>query len=151
MGVVVVGVDLSETSTLALREAIREAGWRDASVLVLYVLQMPAYAAVEFGAMEIDLGEIRSAGTKALEEHLGEIERTYEGGFPVSVASEVAIGHTGSRILQAATDHDAELVVLGSRGLGGFRGLMVGSVTTYAVHHLRRPLLVVPAVDDGEG
>lgn len=150
MGVVVVGMDLSETSTLAFREAIREAVWREASVLVLYVLQMPAYAAVEFGAMEIDLGEIRSAGTTALEEHLAEIESTYDGGFPVPVDSEVEIGHTGSRILQTATDHDAELVVLGSRGLGGFRGLMVGSVTTYAVHHLRRPLLVVPAVDDEE-
>lgn len=148
MGVVVVGVDLSENSTLAFREAVREAVWRDASLVVLYVLQMPAYAAVEFGAMEIDLGAIRDAGIVALDEHLAEIEATYDGGFPIPVNSEVAIGHTGSRILQAATEHDAELVVLGSRGLGGFRGLMVGSVTTYAVHHLRTQLLVVPAIDD---
>ena len=147
MGVVVVGVDLSETSTRALHEAIREAVWRSATVKVLHVVTLPAYAAVELGAMVSALDAIREAGEEAIERHLAEVESTYDGGFPVSVELSVVLGHTGTQILQAAIENDAELVVLGSRGLGGFRGLMIGSVTNYAVHHLRTPLLVVPAVE----
>ncbi len=151
MGVVVVGVDLSPTSTSALREAVIEAQWRQCSVVVLYVLTMPAIAAVEFGAMSIDLEEIRRAGKEALDAHLAEVEASYDGGFPVDVEAQVVIGHTGTKILETAEDTNAELVVLGSRGLGGFRGLMVGSVTTYAIHHLRTRLLVIPADDSDLG
>ncbi len=147
MGVVVVGVDLSATSTRALREAIVEAQWRNCSVVALYVLTMPAIAAVEFGAMSIDLEEIRRSGQRALDTHIAEVAATYDGGFPVDVVARVVIGHTGTQILEAAEETDAELVVLGSRGLGGFRGLMVGSVTTYAIHHLQTRLLVIPADD----
>lgn len=145
MGVVVVGVDLSSTSTVALHEAIQEAVWRNCSVHVLYVLTMPAYTAFEPGAIRFDLDTMQHAAEAVLEEHLATIEAGYVDGFPVDVVSDVVIGHTGTQILRAATEHDAELVVLGSRGLGGFRGLMVGSVTTYAVHHLECRLLVVPA------
>ena len=148
MGVVVVGVDLSSTSTVALHEAIREATWRDCSVYVLYVLTMPAYTGFEPGSIRFDLDTMQRAGEEVLEEHLAAVEATYEGGFPVEVAQQVTIGHTGTQILRAAAEHDAELVVLGSRGLGGFRGLMVGSVTTYAIHHLQCRLLVVPAENE---
>ena len=96
---------------------------------------------------KIDLEEIRRSGQEALDAHVADVAATYDGGFPVDVVTRVVIGHTGTQILEAAEDTDAELVVLGSRGLGGFRGLMVGSVTTYAIHHLRTRLLVIPAHD----
>jgi nucleotide-binding universal stress UspA family protein len=47
-------------------------------------------------------------------------------------------------------DYDVVLTVVGSRGYGGFRGLVVGSVTTYLVHHLDSPLLIVPPVASDE-
>lgn len=148
MGVVVVGMDMSETSTQALHEAVREAVWRDATVQVLHVINLPAYLAIELGVMVPDLGAIREAGEEAIERHVAEAATSYDDGFPVSVETKVVLGHAGTQILEAAAEHDAELVVLGSRGLGGFKGLMIGSVTTYAVHHLQTPLLIVPAADD---
>ena len=63
------------------------------------------------------------------------------------VEAKVVLGHTGVKLIEVAEDGEdgpAELVVLGSRGLGGFKGLLLGSVTTYAVHHLTCRLLVVP-------
>ncbi len=150
MGVVVVGVDRSETSTNALKEALSEASWRDASVVVAYVMQMPAYASAEIGIAAINLTEVREAGVVVLDEYLAEVEASIEGGFPVPVDAEVLMGHAGFQILDCARRHEADLVVLGSRGLGGVKGLLLGSVTTYAVHHIRRPLLVVPDVEDDE-
>jgi len=148
MGVVVVGVDRSETSTGALRQAIREAQWRGASVLVGYVVQRPMYVPVEMGAAMMDSLDVEGVGADAIASYLAEVEASFAGGFPVTVESVVLVGHAGHQILELARQRDAELIVLGSRGFGGVKGLLLGSVTTYAVHHVRRPLLVVPG---GEG
>lgn len=147
MSVVVVGVDRSTTSTLAFREAMREAAWRDASVVVAYAVQRPVYAASGFGATAVmESFDVKGAGETAISEYLAEIEATFDDGFPVPVTAEVLVGHAGHQLLELARRRDADLVVLGSRGLGGVKGLLLGSVTTYAVHHIRRPLLVVPAL-----
>lgn len=150
MGVVVVGVDRSETSTNAFREAVREATWRQGSVVVGYAVQRPAYMSIEVGAAMIDSFDVEAVAEEALNEYLAEVEATFDGGFPVPVLSEVLVGHAGFQILDLARRHEADLVVLGSRGLGGVKGLLLGSVTTYAVHHIRRPLLVVPDMEDDE-
>jgi len=149
MSVVVVGVDRSETSTKALREAIREATWRGASVVVGYAVQRPVYATVELGAMVVDSVDVESIGAEALAAYLADVEATFAEGFPVTVESEVLVGHAGHQLLELARRREADLIVLGSRGLGGVKGLLLGSVTTYAVHHVRRPLLVVPGTPEG--
>ena len=42
----------------------------------------------------------------------------------------------------------ADMLVLGSRGLGGFRGLLLGSIGQQCVHHSRCPVVIVPPPDD---
>ena len=148
MSVVVVGVDLSVGSMRALREGLREAAWRDASVVAVYAVPVPAYAGIE-GAYGFSRDEIRSAAHEALEERLAEFRVEHPEFAETPIETRVSVGHAGTKILEAAGDLDADLVVLGSRGLGGFKGLLVGSVTTYAVHHLHRPLLIVPAAHEG--
>jgi nucleotide-binding universal stress UspA family protein len=57
--------------------------------------------------------------------------------------------HPVAALERAATDHDAGLVVVGTRGLGGFSGLRLGRVPFQLVHHLGRPLVMVPRSSDG--
>lgn len=147
MSVVVVGIDGSGTARAALREAVTQAAWRNASVVAVHVVHFPA--AMGFDAAMIDFESLRTAGQIVLDEEIDGLKDEYPDGLPVNVASEIRLGHTGSELLNLSETEDLDVVltIVGSRGYGGFRGLVVGSVTTYLVHHLRSPLLIVPQVD----
>lgn len=150
MGTIIVGLDGSDTARAAFAEAILEAQWRDAELLALHVMAYSASVGLEVG-IGPDLMELKKRGEASLEAELNKLEAGYEGGFPVRVEARVALGHAGAELVHAAEqtgDGGAELVVLGSRGLGGFKGLLLGSITTYAVHHCKSRLLIVPALSE---
>lgn len=144
-----VGLDGSNTARRAFREAVSEAEWRDCNILAVNVVVFALVAGHELGMADIE--ELKAGGHAFLDKELAELENEYDGGFPVTIDRHVAVGHTGVELIKAAEGAEggphADLVVLGSRGHGGFRGLLLGSVTTYAVHHLPCRLLIVPAED----
>jgi len=145
MGRIVVGIDGSETARLAFEEAVRQAQWRESDVHAVHVIQYPA--SLEYGAGYIDLENLKKAGTTFCEAEVEKLAQGYGGEFPVPVTSEVVIGHSGVEISRIAANdggEPADLVVVGSRGLGPVRSVVLGSVTTYLVHHLDVPVLVVP-------
>lgn len=149
---IIVGIDGSETSRRAFHEAIREASWRDGRVTAVHCVQMPFVGGLE--APVYDPSILVGHGKAFADHELEKLEATYAGGFPVLVDAVVMQGHVGGSIVSLAEGRDgaepAELVVLGSRGYGALRGVILGSVTTYAVHHLACPLLVVPPVESSE-
>ncbi len=149
MAVVVVGVDGSETSRAAVREAVRQASWRDASVCLLHTVHFPA--SMGFETSMLDMDSLRAAGNAVIDDEIARLEADYPDGLPVEVTSVVRLGHAGSELITIGDDEgfDVVLTVVGSRGYGGFRGLLVGSVTTYLVHHLETPLLIIPPVAEG--
>jgi nucleotide-binding universal stress UspA family protein len=53
------------------------------------------------------------------------------------------MGRVAGEILAAASDHNADIIVMGSRGLGEFAALMIGSVTHNVLHAATCPVLVV--------
>jgi nucleotide-binding universal stress UspA family protein len=53
------------------------------------------------------------------------------------------VGHPVDTILHVAKDRGADLIVLGSRGLGGFKRLLLGSVSNGVLHHAPCPVLIV--------
>lgn len=154
MPFVVVGLDGSQCSRKAFHEAVREATWREAELLVVHVVSYPVMSGYEFSA-RIDLDALQSSGYSFVDNELAELAAEYDGSIPVAIERRVVMGHTGVEMMRAAEGEgrddgeSAVLVVLGSRGYGGFRGLMLGSVTTYAAHHLTCTLLVVPADSGG--
>ena len=54
-------------------------------------------------------------------------------------------------LLAAADEEDADLIVVGSRGLGGFPQLLLGSTSTQLAQHSSRPVTIVPSGAAGNG
>ena len=72
-------------------------------------------------------------------------ERAQNAGFvATSVAVEAEHG-VAEAIIDAAEEHDAMLIVMGTRGNTGIRSLLLGSVSHSVAHHAHRPLLIVPS------
>ncbi|MFF7250208.1 universal stress protein [Embleya sp. NPDC008237] len=135
---IVVGVDGSRRSEPAVAYAFDEAARRGAGVVAVQVRQ-PASGLVASLAMpeEIKEGRIRLAETLA-----GWTEK-----YPdVPVRREVTVGHPVRTLVKAA-EH-ALCLVVGSRGVGGFRGMLLGSVSQGLIHHARCPLVVVTTVPE---
>jgi nucleotide-binding universal stress UspA family protein len=62
---------------------------------------------------------------------------------PSSITVRAVVGLPAEAILEAAAD--ADLLVVGSRGAGGFKRLLMGSVSTQVTHHAACPVVVIPA------
>jgi nucleotide-binding universal stress UspA family protein len=141
MGTIVVGVDGSEGSLAALRFAIEEAKIRGVEVKAVNAWHVPpAVYGGGWAPTGIDFDEFRNLAEAALERTLE------EAGARASGASVTAILREGqpADVLCAEAPNADDLLVVGSRGLGGFRGLLLGSVSQQAVHHSACPVVVVP-------
>jgi nucleotide-binding universal stress UspA family protein len=133
---IVVGIDGSDNAKEALRWAARQAGYTGASLDVVGAWEFPAtYGWVAIPSEDLDLAGFAQ---KAIDEALADV---YEGNVPASVSSRVIQGHAAEVLVEASKG--AELLVVGSRGYGGFTDALLGSVSTYAVHHAHGPVTVV--------
>jgi nucleotide-binding universal stress UspA family protein len=65
------------------------------------------------------------------------------GGTIPEITVSVAVGNPAEELVKAS--RDADMLVVGSRGSGGFGGLLVGSVSSQVPHHAACPVLVIPA------
>jgi len=136
---IVVGVDGSECSLLALEFAIERAANRPAPVRVLRAPVPP----IGRRAPDRDPAEI----TRAEQARLDELLAGWRQRWPaVELTAEVVAG-TPAEALVAAS-RTARLAVVGSRGLGGFRGLLLGSVSQQLMQHGECPVAVVRELPD---
>lgn len=143
MGVLVVGVDGSAGSRDALRWAVDEARLRDDVVRAVLVFQYApvgwAFAVEGIPAPALPYEEFEQEATKALATTVGEVAGDVD---DVTIEQVVVEGPAAQSLIDAA--QDAELLVIGSRGFGGFRGLLLGSVSQQCVHHATCPVVVLP-------
>lgn len=132
---IVVGVDGSAQADRALAVAVDEAR-RHGSRLEILLAYAPMPSAVVAGTHE-GLDELRARARDNLEQVLARAPST-EG---LAVEATTVPGEA-ARVLIEASRH-ATVLVVGSRGLGGFSGLLLGSVSTKCVHHAACSVLVV--------
>jgi nucleotide-binding universal stress UspA family protein len=141
---IIVGLDGSGHSQLALEWAMKEAVIRHAPLTVLTVDQAVAgyYRGVavdpEAPARTAEAGQAAQVETdKAL--------AGLEGPHPESVMVTAVHGFPVEELLKAAGD--ADMIVLGSRGAGGFTRLLMGSVASQVAQHAHCPVIIVPPED----
>jgi nucleotide-binding universal stress UspA family protein len=146
MGMIVVGVDGSEGGQAALRFAAEEAALRGAKLRVVCVWQVPtaAYGGVRGVAANHVLGESRARDIAA--QALKEATRLEPS---VDRESHAALGQPAHVLVQES--QEADLLVVGSRGLGGFKSLLLGSVGQQCIHHAACPVVVIPPERDSVG
>jgi nucleotide-binding universal stress UspA family protein len=144
---IVVGVDGSETSRHALRWAAEEAKSHGSQLHVVHAWEVPAPAvAVGVGRRtappEGQHDEASRLVADVVRDELGEAP-------PGDVRTSIGRGAAAGVLLDAA--RDADLLVVGSRGLGGFRGLLLGSVSSKMAAHAPCPVVIVrPAAPQDE-
>jgi len=141
METIVVGVDGSEGGTAALQFAVEEAALRKAKLRIVSAWEVPAAVYGSGFAPPIDAGTLEALGGR-MQELADEAAETVKKLQPTVEVEAVAVaGQPADVLLEQAAG--AGLIVVGRRGLGGFKTLLLGSVSQQVVHHASCPVVVV--------
>lgn len=136
MNRIVVGLDSSEGSERALRWALDEAELRGAELELVHSFPPPEMVALPAVVTLPSDDELRKGAEEIIDQALTNVG----GPRDVPVVRTVRSGGAASVLCEAA--EGADLLVVGARGLGGFRGLLLGSVTHQVVAHAPCPVVV---------
>jgi nucleotide-binding universal stress UspA family protein len=134
MGVIVVGIDHSAEAKAALRFALQEARLRRARLLVVQAID-------SFGtypSLAVDVSAVHRAAEELVENVTSDVNGEAD---DVEIERRVVEGAPGAALV--AESRGAELLVVGSRGHGGFAGLLLGSVSQQCAHHAACPVVIV--------
>ena len=144
MSGIVVGVDGSGHSQRALEWAMNEAAIRHVPLTVLTVHPsiVGYFGGVVTSAEDLALTEEVKAAVKA---EADKVLTELSGPHPESVTVRAMHGFPVEELVNASKE--ADLIVLGSRGVGGFTRLMLGSTADQVVRHAHCPVTIVPAED----
>lgn len=137
---IVVGIDGSAASTAALRWAVDEARLRGAHVEAWHAWHAGAPADPFAPSAPVDEHAAEAAARAALDTAVDAVD-TRDLKEPVERVLVRAIA--ASALLDAA--RRADLLVVGTRGVGGFAGLLLGSVSQHVISHADCPVVVIPA------
>ncbi len=141
---IIVGVDGSSESIGALRWAIEEARLRNTGVRAVHVWKFPPLLSTGdpfvlgsgLDPLLTEPSELRKLAEARLADAVAQATPD-----PAGVGQEVVEGHPAESLVEAAKGE--ELLVVGSRGRGGFGGLLLGSVSHACAHHARCPVVIV--------
>jgi nucleotide-binding universal stress UspA family protein len=138
---IIAGIDGSAHSPLVLEWAIKEAALRNTAITVITIDNVPANpwtgnpTLLPGETAELErIEKIAEELTHQVTSRLGERR-------PPSVSVRAAAGYPAKELIDAS--EDADLVVVGSRGAGGFARLLLGSVSSQVVQHAHCPVVVV--------
>ena len=139
---ITVGIDGSAHSTYALEWAIKEAAVRHTPVTVLTVHLVPASGwtgnPITLPQDAVDVANARQAAEEMTLKATSQLGAAQ----PSSVTVRAISGFPVQELIEAS--RTADLMVVGSRGAGGFARLMIGSVSSQVVHYAHCPVVVVP-------
>ena len=134
---VVLAYDGSEFSLRALQRAKAIAERFEATLWLVHVFRNPSDL-LGYTDFEKLYAKRKSAAQATLDDALQKLGRT---SFPAKM--ELKEGHETESILKVAEHCKADLIVMGTRGLGAVKGFLVGSVSRKVIHYASCPVMVV--------
>jgi nucleotide-binding universal stress UspA family protein len=143
MSGIIVGVDSSGHSQRALEWAMKEAAIRHAPLTVLTVHEAVRGYYTSSPAVFPDDSTRTEEAQQAADAEAKEVLAGLDGPHPESVTVRAVHGFPVEELVNAG--RDADMIVLGSRGAGGFSRLLMGSTASQVVQHALCPVLIVPA------
>lgn len=159
-GTIVVGVDGSPGSDAALHWALTEARLRGSEVRAVHVYQPPRSALGDAAAggpgvapAVLSAEESERLWSATEREARGVVEEALrragaDAAAGLEVRQEAVEGPAAQTLIEAG--RGAELLVVGSRGRGGFLGLLLGSVSQQCAQHPPCPVVILPPPEEGE-
>jgi len=142
MATIVVGVDSSDGAKRALAFALEEARLRGATLRAVYAWSfapIAASAGMFAPPVEVDFAEFEESANRTLQAVLDEVVGADSG---VAIERNAVEGAAAQVLTEESKT--ADLLVVGSRGHGGFAGLLLGSVSQQIAHHAACPVVIVP-------
>jgi nucleotide-binding universal stress UspA family protein len=141
MSGITVGIDGSDHSIRALEWAVNEAAVRNTPLTVLTVHLVPQSGWTGSPIIVPQDAEELEKERQAAEEMTLKVTSQLGEARPASVAVRAVNGFPAQQLIEAS--READLMVVGSRGAGGFAKLVAGSVSDQVVHHAHCPVVVV--------
>ena len=146
-----IAFDGSEPSKHALDEGVILASTIGAKITILSVVprvMMPVFPDEGFGAAPITAAQdltdyqdkMKAIYSKSLEEAKIDIEKAFPN---IELTTILMEGRPSSTIAEAAEEQDVDLIVIGSRGIGGITGWILGGTSRKVVESCTRPILVI--------
>ena len=133
---IIVPADGSENGKRALEHALAIVKRNDAELILVHVANI--VSAISGGYVSEQIAEdMEETGKKILSEVAEDVPAD------MKVKCVFEVGSPGPAVLAVAKKYDADLIVMGSRGLGPLKGLFMGSVSSYVTSHSTCPVLIV--------
>ena len=138
---ILVPVDRSESSKRALEYALKLANSNKSKVTILHVVE-PLSSVPE---TEVAIHAVEVAAENLARELLDGLADKAQKDYGIKPELVWRVGHPADVILDVAKEKAAgsDLIVMGSRGLGGFKEMLLGSVSHAVVNHAKMPVLIV--------
>jgi nucleotide-binding universal stress UspA family protein len=136
---IVLGVDGSVGSEAAVKWCVEHAPLLDARVLAMHVIRPVVFIVPPtiFSKPDYDVQAPRAKAAESIESWCAPLR-------VVEHETRIADGVVADMIMKVAADVEADLVVVGRRGHGGFSELLLGSVPHALSHHCGVPVVIVP-------
>ncbi|GAC68651.1 universal stress protein [Gordonia soli] len=139
-GPVVVGIDDSPVSDVAIAEAFRQASVRNTKLVAVHTwAPLDVDALHGYGVAPDEIERVSQEAVEAIAERLA----GHHADFPDVVVERVVVPEEPAKAILDTAGEDAQLIVVGSRGRGGFTGLLLGSTSQKLLHQSPVPVLVV--------
>lgn len=139
---IIAAVDFSPVSVNAARYAVQLAGFYKAKVYLYHTYQLPV-THIEYGYPFLTYAELQNAAEFQMQELVKDLSGIAQP--PVLIDTKVEMANLMDGLHSLCGEVKADMVVMGITGKDVLTRLLVGSNTIHAIHHLHRPVLIVPA------